>query len=80
MVRSGNESQVTESIEHSLKLGLWFQVSGVRFQVSGEISMGHSAWSMEYKNFEIVNAESCWSEAEIPSEAKRQRETLKPET
>jgi hypothetical protein len=24
--------------------------------------------------------ETCWSEAEIPSEAKRQRGTLKPET
>jgi hypothetical protein len=24
--------------------------------------------------------ETCWSEAEIPSEARRQRETLKPET
>jgi len=42
--------------------------------------MGHRAWSMEYINFEIVNAETCWSEAEIPSEAKRQRETLKSET
>jgi hypothetical protein len=42
--------------------------------------MGHRAWSMENKDFEIVNAETCWSEAEIPSEAKRQRETLKPET
>ena len=31
--------------------------------------MGHRAWSMEYKSFEIVNAETCWSEAEIPSEA-----------
>jgi hypothetical protein len=26
-----------------------------------------------------IEAETCWSEAEIPSEAKRQRETLKPE-
>jgi hypothetical protein len=27
-----------------------------------------------------IEAETCWSEAEIPSEAKRQRGTLKPET
>jgi hypothetical protein len=27
-----------------------------------------------------IEAEACWSEAEIPSEAKRQRGTLKPET
>ena len=27
-----------------------------------------------------LDLETCWSEAEIPSEAKRQRETLKPET
>jgi len=27
-----------------------------------------------------IQAETCWSEAEIPSEAKRQRGTLKPET
>jgi hypothetical protein len=43
--------------------GFWKKkVSGVGFQVSG-------------KNIE---AETCWSEAEIPSEAKRQRRTLKP--
>jgi hypothetical protein len=41
-----------------------YQVSGFRFQVSE-------------KNIE---AETCWSEAEIPSEAKRQRGTLKPAT
>jgi hypothetical protein len=41
----------------------YLRVSGVRCQVSE-------------KNIE---AETCWSEAEIPSEAKRQRETLKPE-
>ena len=40
-------------------------VSGVRFQVSGRRN---------------VKAETCWSEAEIPSAAKRQRGTLKPET
>jgi len=39
--------------------------SGVRCQVSGKRN---------------IEAETCWSEAEIPSEAKRQRETLKPET
>ncbi len=39
------------------------QVPGVRFQVSGK------------RNRE---SETCWSEAEIPSEAKRQRGTLKP--
>jgi hypothetical protein len=39
-----------------------FQVSGVRFQVSPEDNQ----------------TEICWSEAEIPSEAKRKRETLKP--
>ena len=45
---------------------LWrFQVSGVRCQVSGNIS---------------IEAETCWSEAEIPSEAKRQRGTLNTET
>jgi hypothetical protein len=27
-----------------------------------------------------MRAVTCWSEAEIPSEAKRQRGTLKPET
>jgi hypothetical protein len=27
-----------------------------------------------------IEAETCWSEAEIPSEAKLQRGTLKPET
>jgi hypothetical protein len=41
------------------------RVSGVGCQVSGK------------RNKE---AETCWSEAEIPSEAKRQRGTLKPET
>ena len=41
------------------------QVSGVRCQVSGKRNK---------------KAEACWSEAEIPSEAKRQRGTLKPET
>jgi hypothetical protein len=41
------------------------RVSGVGFQVSGK------------KN---TKAETCWSEVEIPSEAKRQRGTLKPET
>jgi hypothetical protein len=41
------------------------QVSGVRFRVSGKINR---------------KSETFWSEAEIPSEAKRQRETLKPET
>jgi hypothetical protein len=40
------------------------QLPGVRFQVSGKRN---------------IEAETCWSEAEIPSEAKRQRETLKPE-
>jgi hypothetical protein len=35
---------------------------------------------MGYKHFDIVNAETCWSGAEIPSEAKWQRGTLKPET
>jgi hypothetical protein len=39
----------------------------LRIQVSG----------VRKKNIE---AETCWSEAEIPSEAKRQRGTLKPET
>jgi hypothetical protein len=29
---------------------------------------------------EETKAETCWSEAEIPSEAKLQRGTLKPET
>jgi len=41
------------------------RVSGVGCQVSGERK---------------IEAETCWSEAEIPSEAKRQRGTLKPET
>ncbi len=41
------------------------RVSGVGCQVSGK------------KN---KKTETCWSEAEIPSEAKRQRGTLKPET
>ncbi len=41
------------------------QLPGVRFQVS------------EKRNIE---AETCWSEAEIPSEAKRQRGTLNTET
>jgi len=41
------------------------RVSGFRCQVSGK------------RNRE---AETCWSEAEIPSEAKLQRGTLKPET
>jgi len=27
-----------------------------------------------------IEAETCWSEAEIPSEAKRQRGTLKPQS
>jgi hypothetical protein len=40
------------------------QVSGVRFQVSGKQK----------------KTKTCWSEAEIPSAAKQQRETLKPET
>ena len=40
-------------------------VSGVRCQVSGN---------------ESEKAETCWSEAEIPSEAKRKRETLNTET
>jgi hypothetical protein len=39
------------------------KVSGVGCQVSGKRN---------------IEAETCWSEAEIPSEAKRQRETLKP--
>jgi len=38
---------------------------GVRFQVSGKRNR---------------KPETCWSEAEIPSEAKRQRETLNTET
>jgi hypothetical protein len=38
-----------------------FQVSGVRCQVSGKRN---------------IEAETCWSEAEIPSEAKLQRGTL----
>ncbi len=38
--------------------------SGVRCQVSGKRN---------------IEAETCWSEAEIPSEAKRQRGTLKPQ-
>jgi len=29
---------------------------------------------------ESKKTKTCWSEAEIPSEAKRQRGTLKPET
>jgi hypothetical protein len=41
------------------------QLPGVRFQK---------------KKKRNIEAETCWSEAEIPSEAKRQRETLKPET
>jgi hypothetical protein len=42
-----------------------FRVSGVRCQVSAK------------RNIETA---TCWSEAEIPSEAKRQRGTLKYET
>jgi hypothetical protein len=42
------------------------KVSGVRFQVSGKQKK--------------LNTETCWSEAEIPSEAKRQRGTLNTET
>jgi hypothetical protein len=41
------------------------EVSGVRCRVSGTIN---------------IEAETCWSEAEIPSEAKRQRGTLKPQS
>ena len=43
--------------------GVNVEDSGVRCQVSGKRNIG---------------AETCWSEAEIPSEAKRQQETLKP--
>ena len=43
--------------------GVNVEDSGVRFQVSGKRN---------------IEAETCWSEAEIPSEAKRQRGTLKP--
>jgi hypothetical protein len=34
------------------------RVSGVGCQVSGEISMGHRAWSIGYKHFEIIIAET----------------------
>jgi|GEM_PF-3983293 len=40
-----------------------FGIGGFRCQVSGKRN---------------IEAETCWSEAEIPSEAKRQRGTLKP--
>ncbi len=42
------------------------KLPGVRFQVSGKQKK--------------LNTATCWSEAEIPSEAKRQRGTLNTET
>jgi hypothetical protein len=52
---------------------LRIQVSGVRCQEEWRFQV--SGVRCQEKNIE---AETCWSEAEIPSEAKRQRETLKP--
>jgi len=48
-----------------MSLGVVVQVPGVGCQVSGKRN---------------IEAETCWSEAEIPSEAKRQRGTLKPQS
>jgi hypothetical protein len=46
-------------------------VSGRKgFQVSGVREKNNKS--------RTLNTETCWSEAEIPSEAKRQRGTLKP--
>jgi hypothetical protein len=52
-------------------------VSGVRFQVSG---FKVSGFGFQVSAKTARKSETCWSEAEIPSEAKGQRGTLKPET
>ena len=38
----------------------------------------HSVTRCQVSGKRNIEAETCWSEAEIPSEAKRQRGTLKP--
>ena len=55
------------------------QVSGVRCRVSG-VRCQVSGVGCQVSGKRNIEAETCWSEAEIPSEAKRQRGTLKPET
>ncbi len=50
---------------------------GFRCQVSG-VNVEDSGVRCQVSGKRYIEAEACWSEAEIPSEAKRQRGTLKP--
>ncbi len=57
-----------------------YEIPNPKHQISGCQVSGVNVEDSGVRKEKKLNTATCWSEAEIPSEAKRQRGTLKPET